>query len=272
MTATSIVKAVELDFAEFASTLISETLKAVISSILTQEKQVAEIEQQAMVSPEEYARANLTDEIIRAEILHLFPSTDGREDKSSVDPGEPYSLIKEQKAGQNVTLAGKEVIEELQYIAKTGINETEELPAIRKKIDYTITEDDLTLERGNIVTKDMSLLGKTERVVINTEGYNRIYIATKLTLANHHLVLLRQIVSRGIPRVYVNDGHIKSKLMLRFESQTTSDTTNTVGSKIAGLGIRKLIAQPVNATKPEYLTLNTDILSEVEITFKTAVP
>ncbi len=233
--ATSIVKSVEMDFAEFASTLISETLTAVITSTLTQEKQVAELEQEAMLSPEQYAKENLTDEIIRAEILRLFPSNSEREDRSSVDIGEPYT-----KNGEN-----------------------DEFPLINKKIGYTITQQDLdTISANNQISQ----------TVINQTGYGHIYAAVRFTLAAQHLAILRQIISRGIPRVYVNEGHIKSKLTLRFENQTSTDTATLNGSKITGLGIRKLIAQPVNATKPEILTLNADILSEVEITFKTVIP
>jgi hypothetical protein len=40
--ATSLATASEMGFAEFASTLISETLNAVVTSILTQEKQLAQ--------------------------------------------------------------------------------------------------------------------------------------------------------------------------------------------------------------------------------------
>jgi len=91
-------------------------------------------------------------------------------------------------------------------------------------------------------------------------------------LATQHLSLINTVIARGIPRVYVDNGHIKSKLMLRLETSTPTTTKTTTGSRIASLGIRKLIAQPVNATKPEFLTLKADVLSEVEITFKTVVP
>jgi len=228
--ATSIAKATELGFAEFASTLISETLSAVVTSILTQEKQAAELEQQAHLSPEEYAKENLTDELIRTEILRLFPSSTGKEEKSSVDVGELYTLNKE----------------------------TGESPAINQKTGYKITKTDVTSTQN--------------RLYINQIGYNNIYSAVRLGLATQHLSLISTVIARGIPRVYVDNGHIKSKLMLRLETSTPTTTKTTTGSRIASLGIRKLIAQPVNATKPEFLTLKADVLSEVEITFKTVVP
>ncbi|XHH09293.1 MAG: hypothetical protein ACFCUE_01330 [Candidatus Bathyarchaeia archaeon] len=228
--AASIAKSTELGFAEFASTLISETLNAVVTSILTQEKQAAELEQQALLSAEEYAKENLSDDIIRAEVLRLFPSVTGKEDKSSVDIGEPYTVSKE----------------------------TGESPAVSQKVGYKIVKTDLTSSQN--------------KLYFNQAGYNNIYAAVKLALATQHLALLRQVIARGIPRVYVDNGHIKSKLMLRLETQESTSTKATTGSRIAGLGIRKLIAQPVNATKPEFLTLKADVLSEVEITFKTVVP
>lgn len=88
--ATSLAKATELGFAEFASTLISETLNAVVTSILTQKKQAAQLEQQALLTPEEYAAENLTDDIVKAEVIRLFPSS-GVVDKSGVDAGELYA-------------------------------------------------------------------------------------------------------------------------------------------------------------------------------------
>jgi len=83
--------------------------------------------------------------------------------------------------------------------------------------------------------------------------------------------LLKAVVARGIPRVYVDNGHISSKLMLRLEAETSTQTSTT-GSKISGTGIRRLIAQPVNVNRPEFLSLKADVLGEVEITFKTVVP
>jgi hypothetical protein len=229
--AASIAKSTELGFAEFASTLISETLNAVVTSILTQEKQAAQLEQQTMLSPEEYAKENLTEEIVRAEVLRLFSSSNGKEGKSSVDVGEPYTLSKE----------------------------TGETPPVNQKVGYKILKTDVTVAQN--------------KLYINQAGYDHIYGAVRLTLAGQHLALLKSVVARGIPRVYVDNGHIKSKLMLRLETQTgTNSPATSTGSRIAGLGIRKLIAQPVNATKPEFLTLKADVLSEVEITFKTVVP
>jgi len=225
--ATSIAKATELGFAEFASTLISETLNAVVTSILTQEKQAAQLEQQALLSPEEYAKENLTDELIRGEVLRLFPHATKAE-KSAVDAGEPYTVSKE----------------------------TEE-PAILKKVGYKILKNDVSSTQN--------------KLVINENGYAHICNAVELALATQHLNLLKAVVARGIPRVYVDNGHISSKLMLRLEVESTS-STSTTGSKISATGIRRLIAQPVNVNRPEFLSLKADVLGEVEITFKTVVP
>jgi hypothetical protein len=228
--AASTAKSVEMGFAEFASTLISETLNAVVTSMLTQEKQAAQLEQQAQLSAEEYAKENLTEDIIRAEILRLFPSSTGTPDKSAVDAGEPY----------------------------TSNKETGESPPIYNITGYKITKSDLTGDRG--------------KPVISTAGYNNILAAARLALAMQHLAVIRTVVSRGIPRVYVDNGQITSKLTLRFEVDSTASFTSTTGSRIAGIGIRKIVAQPVNTNRPEFLSLKADVLSEVQITFKTVVP
>lgn len=233
----SIDKSIELDFAEFTSTLISETLNAIMTSALTQEKQASQFEQQLSLSPEEYAKENLTQEHVEAEIRQLFPSTNG---KSSVYIGAPYALNNE------------------------GI---EEFPPINKKIGYTITSEDLSTVR---------LSDQTIQTVINQTGYEHICAATRLTLATQQLLVIKQIIKRGIPRIYINDGHIKTKLMLRLENQTPIDITNSDEEdrkKVSILNkLRKLVVQPVNANKPEFLTLNADILSEIEITFKVIIP
>jgi len=233
-------KSIALDFAEFASTLISETLNATVASMLTQERQILELEQQTMLSPEEYAKDNLTEELIKAEILRQFPSTDG--EKSSVDIGEPYT---------------------------PPIN-ADESPSIYKKTGYTMTPNDVNrISHISMDNRDKS--NSEQKWLINEAGYNHIYAATRLTLAVQHLSMLKQIIRRGIPRVHVNTGHIKSKMVLSFEIKEHTNTQKTTGSKIIETGIRKLRVQPVTNTI-EYLTLNADILSEVEITFKTVIP
>jgi hypothetical protein len=244
MMATGIVKAVELDFAEFASTLIFETLNAVISSILTQEKQVIELEQQAMLSPEGYARENLTDELVRVEIMRLFPSTNGERNKSSVDIGELY-------------------------IPASNVDES---PSIYKKIGYKMSPKDYNMI-NHINTNEKGNGSSGQKCFINEVGYNHIHAAARLALAVQHLSLLKQVIQRGIPRVYVNEGHIKSKMMLSFEEKQKNTNTQTdTSATIIGAGIRKLKVQPVSANKTEYLTLKADILSEIEITFKTVIP
>jgi hypothetical protein len=227
--ATSIATSTELGFAEFASTLISETLNAVVTSILNQEKQAAQLEAQAQQSAEQYAKENLPDELVRQEVIRLFPASGDNADKSAVDAGEPYSRSKEGT----------------------------ETPDIYSKVGCRLTRGDIILSQG--------------KTVISKAGYANISAATRLVLAEEHLNIIRTVVARGIPRVYVDNGHIKSKLNLRIETNSQPASQST-GSKIAGLGIRRVFAQPISANKPEFLTLRADVLSEVEITFKTVVP
>lgn len=79
----------ELGFSEFVSLLVTDTLDAVISSLLEQEKRIAQIQQTILITPAEFGRRYISDEVVRAEILQIFPSEEGN-DKSTVDNGSVY--------------------------------------------------------------------------------------------------------------------------------------------------------------------------------------
>ncbi len=79
----------ELGFSEFVSLLVTDTLDAVISSLLEQEKRIAQIQQTILSTPSEFGRRYISDEVVRTEILQIFPSKEGKE-KSTVDKGSLY--------------------------------------------------------------------------------------------------------------------------------------------------------------------------------------
>ena len=111
--------------------------------------------------------------------------------------------------------------------------------------------------------------------VISDNGYKHIFEAVKLELARQQLDALRRTVSRGIPRVYVDHGHITAKLLLRLEEapETAPPKPSVPPSlKTVSTAFRKVMVQSVNVNKPEFLSLKADVLSEIEITFKTVVP
>jgi len=96
------------------------------------------------------------------------------------------------------------------------------------------------------------------------EGHNAITGAVGAMAAAQKLAALQTIVSRGIPRVYIDQGKIAAKMMIKVE-----EGTGSAGTRSAHPPLKNLIIQPVSISRPEFLSLKTDIISEVEITFKT---
>jgi len=83
-----LLKPVELGFAEFVSQLISETLQAIVTSMIQQEKKIREIEELMALDTDIFTERVINDEMVKNEILQIFPSKE--EGKSSVDEGSPY--------------------------------------------------------------------------------------------------------------------------------------------------------------------------------------
>lgn len=201
----------ELGFSEFVSKLITDVMDAVISSLLDQEKKVAELKESMFLNPADFAKRYIPEQNIRSEILALFPDVKGTEGKSSVDPGAPYEISKEK-----------------------------EEPPIFDLTGYRLTKGDIEKgEQGLIITKT---------------GYENIMSAVGERLAKQHQEHLMTLLKNGIPRIYVDNGHILAKLNFKMEEQMNK---------------MSLRVSPLNTRGPEFLTLKADITSEVEITFKT---
>jgi hypothetical protein len=81
--------------------------------------------------------------------------------------------------------------------------------------------------------------------------------AVRLALARQQRGLLQTVLERGLPRLLVDHGRVSARLM--FSVDETGDSSG-------GLRLR---ATPVQARSPEFLRLQTNITSEVEISFKT---
>jgi hypothetical protein len=133
------------------------------------------------------------------------------------------------------------------YRKKT--REGSEYPSVFSLTGYEIRDNDLEkCPSGLCFTK---------------EGQEAITRTVGALAAAQELAALQTIVSRGIPRVYIDHGKIAAKMMIKVEEGTVSAFTR--GARPA---FKNLIVQPVNASRPEFLSLKTDIISEVEITFK----
>lgn len=88
--------------------------------------------------------------------------------------------------------------------------------------------------------------------------------ALRLALAREQRALLQTVVDRGLPRIAVDHGRVSARLLFSV------DRGGVPATALPGVprGPR-LLAMPVHARSPEFLRLQTDITSEVEITFKT---
>jgi hypothetical protein len=95
------------------------------------------------------------------------------------------------------------------------------------------------------------------------EGQEAITRTVGALAAAQNLAALQTIVSRGIPRVFIDQGKIAAKMMIKVE-----EGTGSAFPRPARPALKNLIVQPVNTSRPEFLSLKTDIISEVEITFK----
>jgi hypothetical protein len=92
--------------------------------------------------------------------------------------------------------------------------------------------------------------------------------ALRLALAREQRGLLQAVLARGLPRVVVDHGRVSARLMFSMDEGRT--TTPEGGRALPGLGpVPRLRATPVHARHPEFLRLQTQVTSEVEITFKT---
>jgi len=88
----------------------------------------------------------------------------------------------------------------------------------------------------------------------------------RLLLAREQRGLLQAVLARGLPHVVVDHGRVSARLMFSMDERSGPGA----GGALAGLGpVPRLRATPVHARNPEFLRLQTQVTSEVEITFKT---
>lgn len=184
-----------------------------------------------VMSLEAFSKAYISDDEVKSELTRLFTDPGIPDEKSSVEPGMPYVPV-----GEN----------------------NSEMPCIREICGYDMIKGDYIENKNGFEITEM--------------GYKNISRAVLMRIASLKQEGLRYVVSRGIPRVLVDNGKVSAKLTMRIEEQkkTSKNSSKFLGSRNDFIG-GKLVVRPVNARGPEYLTVKTDITSEVEINFKTIV-
>ena len=90
--------------------------------------------------------------------------------------------------------------------------------------------------------------------------------AVRLALAQAQRTVLQAVLGRGLPRLLVDHGRVSARLMFSIDEAAGAAPD---AAPLSGVGPRpRLRVTPVHARGPEFLRLQTDITSEVEITFK----
>jgi hypothetical protein len=227
---TAITKPTEVGFAEFTAQLISETFQAVVRSMVQQEKEIREMERLTALGIEDFARLSITEDILRDEIIRIFPSKEGEDTESSIEPG---SIYVPQANGQA------------------------EDPPIFLLTGYQVTKDDVKKDR------------ETDKLRINEDGYSRIKEKIRLMLAANYKDTFLTMLQKGMPRVLVDHGRINTKLsfyLTEGKEEVKPKPTMTFISKSA---LPRLTVKPVSNRTPEFLSLGVNVIGEVEITFKT---
>jgi hypothetical protein len=229
--ADSLVPVTELGFAEFTSGLISQTLEAVISAYADQERKLLELRRACALTPEAYAVQFEANLALDEELARRFPPPDASL-TSAVHPGASYTPA---AAGQV------------------------ESPAIEQLTGYRMTNRDYRKQ--------------PQGYVLLNSGYTNVRRTVALELAKAQLLLLQNMAAKGFPKVLVDNGRISSKLVFKLYQEQAAPASPSPGrlpalsTGIASLA--KLMVTPVHARGPEYLSVQADIVGEVEVTFKT---
>lgn len=227
----SSLRSVEAGLAEFTALLVGQTLEAVISALVDQERKIGELDEALALAPPEFADRFLPAAALRTEVLRLFPDPEGRDARSAVDPGASYAPPRDGSP---------------------------EAPPVLERTGYRVDKGDV--EKG-----------EAGRVVFTAAGYARIEAAVRDAAAARLQDALGAVRARGVPRVHVDHGRIAAKMTLRLEAGTGAPATRAAGFALAPPLAARVVVKPVNARSPEFLTLRADVTSEVEITFKTVV-
>ena len=233
MAAWDITKPADMEFAEFTAALILETFRALITAQLQQEREIRGLEVVAAIEIGEYAESLISDEEVGNELLRLF-HVEGKPEVSAVDEKSPYRP--EEKEG----------VERPPVVHLTGYT-------MMREEDYEEGEG------GFLITR---------------RGYQHIFESVRVNLALQEREGILSLIRGGVPRVAVDHGRINTKMTFALQEQAQLPEKEVkVGRGLAKFAKStlpfKFMVRPVNSRSPEFLTLNVNVVGEVEVTFKT---
>lgn len=237
----------DLGFSEFVAKLISETFTAVVESTLEQERRYGELAGAAALPLEDFAREYVDDSEVKALLRELFPPPTRRSTRVRELPEDSAA-----DAGQPYT---------------PGTGRRSENPPLLDALGIEVEPEEV------------------EDGLISTRLAERVQQAARLQLARSEWLMARAVVSRGVPRVMVDSGHIMAKqtyeVVSASEPEDQRETTGVVPPTLR-VGPRSLALERVlrptirpdllirikspRATEP---TSESSIYGEVQVTFKT---
>ncbi|BCO08882.1 hypothetical protein GF1_12580 [Desulfolithobacter dissulfuricans] len=247
---------VEVGFAEFIARLMSEVFDSVVTSQVDQEQRYAEMYAAASLSEEEYGRQHVSDEDVAAELADLFP---------------PHPDERERESA---------VYPGAPY-HPPGVDRSED-PPLYEVLGLRLEEDDLKK--------------KEDRLVLGQSAVNKVHGKVRSLLAARHLAVVKQLLSRGLPRVVVDSGRVNGKLTFHLTTSQGSTTGETGGTGLAATDIRaatagvlpkfgsrsvftlprarilpgvKVLVKQADDRSPQSSQVKANVYGEVEITFKT---
>lgn len=243
----------ELAFVDFVAQLLREVVEAVAMAQLDQEERLLELQESLAQPVEELAEELLASDAVDEELDRLFPQIG----KDRLAEGSVYTPETEDQA-------------ESPPIARVlGL----ELEPSR---DYDSSSD--------------------QQYVLTTEGSRRIRRAAALEAAARRLDLLLSARNRGWPRVIVDSGHVSSQITLttyRQESPSASvrrfaprrelaatrpvlarrqflaNESPVIAPVARSLAPLRLGVRPADDRAPQLLSSTSEVLSKVELSFKT---
>lgn len=235
----------DLGFSEFVAKLISETFTAVVDATIEQERRYGELAGAASLSLEEFASAYVTDEEIDAALRELFPPSAKRSSRLETPPSSSA------EEGQP-------------YFG--GSRSRPENPPLLAVLGLQVTEDEVA---EGTISLALSM---------------RVRAAVAQRVSRDEWQLARAVVSRGVPRVMVDSGHIMAKQTYQVVDTppppppATEEETPPPFSFIRPTLALDRLARPtirpdllIRITSPRATdpTSQGNIYGEVQVTFKT---
>lgn len=180
----------------------------------------------------------------------------------SLDPAEFAQL----------TVSEEELDQELSRLFPSGDQNHRDAVYVGASYKPTLTTKDTesppfqTLLGINLERTDYIQPRGSKSFFLAKTGVDKIRTAVHAQLGAQSQRILRSILGRGLPRVLVDSGRVSAKIALILQPATESPASGTI---VVAREDARLLVRMVDDRAPQNQKLAVDILSELEIKFKT---